>query len=180
MRTAKMLNPNSKRFSQAWRLYTSVFPSNERRPRHQLVGLLKNPQYYFAQVTEGNRLVGLLGLWKLPGFVFIEHMAIQKSRRDRGIGSSLLQKILQENPRVVLEVEPPQTEEQKRRIRFYERLGFQLNSYAYIQPTYSPQKKPVRLRLMTFPKGVSETEFFRIRRTLHTIVYGQKKPVVKV
>lgn len=104
MRLTRISNPKSKQFSQMWRLYTHAFPSHEQRPLHQQAGLLRNSQYSFIRVTEANRLVGLLGLWQLPGFAFIEHMAIQKSQRNKGIGSRLLQQVLRKNQCVVLEV----------------------------------------------------------------------------
>lgn len=42
--------------------------------------------------------------------------------------------IRQSGKPVLLEVEPPLGEMEQRRIGFYERLGFHLNPYAYVQP----------------------------------------------
>ena len=63
-------------------------------------------------------------------------------------------------------------------IKFYEQLGFKLNHFDYIQPSYGKDKKPVPLRLMSYPEMILKTEFYSIRNKLHTIVYGLEKPLL--
>lgn len=55
---------------------------------------------------------------------------------------------LHEDP-VVLEVEMPTEEMSKRRIGFYERLGFVLDHHVYFQPPYRKGEAFLEMRLMT-------------------------------
>ncbi len=82
------------------------------------------------------------------------------------------------NKKIVLETERPETDIARRRIRFYERLGFKLNRHNYTQPAYSPEKKPVPMFIMSHPKEITEQEFSAIREKLHKTVYGLEKPLI--
>ena len=62
----------------------------------------------------------------------------------------------------------------KRRIGFYERNGFFLNEYPYVQPPISQGRKPVPLMIMTSGAAISEKEFEEIRNTLYKEVYKIK------
>ena len=51
---------------------------------------------------------------------------------------------------VLIEVEHPETDEAKRRIKFYEQNGFKVRrEFNYVQPPYSPGQEPVAMLLMT-------------------------------
>jgi hypothetical protein len=45
-----------------------------------------------------------------------------------------------------------------RRLAFYARLGFVENPVDYMQPSYGPGKPRVRMRLLSFPRGLSDAE----------------------
>ena len=67
----------------------------------------------------------------------------------------------------------PETVLAARRIAFYERNGFFLNDFPYLQPPLSNGRDPVPLRVMTSGRAVSREEFERIKALLYTRVYGQ-------
>ena len=57
--------------------------------------------------------------------------------------------------------------------RFYERIDLTLYDYPYIQPAYTEESLPVKLRLM----GTIDTETIpldKVSDTLHREVYGCK------
>ena len=74
--------------------------------------------------------------------------------------------------RICLEVEFPDNEISRRRIGFYERNGFVLNNYPYIQPPISEGRNPVPLKIMTTDKGITEEQFNKIRALLYKYVYN--------
>jgi len=171
------LDTESAEFKSAWEIYESSFPSDERRNLNQQTELLKNPLYKFFAAYDNGSIVGIIGTWQIVDFVFIEHFAIKEGLRGTGLGTSLLNAFIP-GKRVVLETERPVNDTTRRRIGFYERLGFKLNTYNYTQPAYSPDKKPVPMFLMSCPETLSESEFVGIRRLLHTVVYGLEKPLI--
>ncbi|MBQ8992562.1 MAG: GNAT family N-acetyltransferase, partial [Turicibacter sp.] len=93
--------------------------------------------------------------------------------RGLGIGSKLVQEVLVEagNRRLILEVEPPVDELTKRRIGFYERLGFTLNPYDHYQAPLNPTTGVVELKIMSSLGALSQDEQKAYRRILNTKVY---------
>lgn len=159
-------------FAQAWQLYEEAFPEAERRSPEQQQALLGEPQYCFLSLLDNTTFKGLLGVWQLPGFCFIEHFAVVPGLRGQGIGSQALRQFMQSSATpMVLEVEPPQTESNRRRIKFYERLGFCLNGFDYRQPPYAQDKPWVPLLLMSYPEKLSTTTFQKVKEQLYRNVY---------
>ncbi|MNY54601.1 hypothetical protein D3C86_1904940 [compost metagenome] len=72
---------------------------------------------------------------------------------------------------MLLEVEPPAGELEQRRIGFYERLGFHLNPYDYVQPPLRTGQPDLPLRIMTYPRPIRKSEFQLYREILYTEVY---------
>lgn len=83
--------------------------------------------------------------------VFLEHFAVEQQLRGNGIGSQLMQyfKEITSPSLIVLEVEPPEGEKERRRIAFYQRMGFVLNSGEYFQPAFHEGMSELPLKLMS-------------------------------
>ncbi|MFY9150556.1 MAG: GNAT family N-acetyltransferase [Prolixibacteraceae bacterium] len=164
--TPEELNPG---FRQ---LYTEAFPPDERRDWQQLIELLNNPLFTIFQVYFQNEFAGFISIWKLTGFNFIEHFAIQESERDKGLGSKVLIPLLQkEQAPFILETEEPLSENSRRRIRFYEKLNFRINFFEYHQPPYSDGKNAVKMLLMSYPEKIQEINSCEITDQIHRTVY---------
>ena len=71
------------------------------------------------------------------------------------------------------EVELPETEMARRRIGFYQRGGFVLNPYPYVQPPISAGRNPLPLAIMSAPRAIGPEEFEEFRRLVYTRVYKQ-------
>ena len=172
--------PNSTAFKSLWKVYKKSFPANEQRPLWQQVQLISNPNYQLFGALQKKQLIGLMGVWGLSDFLFIEHMAIVPRKRNQGLGSRMLKQLLAKKvSKAILEVDPPGTSGSDRRIRFYEKAGFFLNRGNYFQPSYHPPKLPVKMRLMSYPKKLSKKRFEKIRNKIHAIVYGRSKPLLR-
>lgn len=179
MKFKKLKVTDSKEFNEAWNIYKNSFPSDERRTLKSQQELIKNNQYSFFKVTKDEALVAIIAIWNFQDFLFIEHLAAKKEMRGKGIGTELLKEYLSKSKKqIVLEVERPKNEIANKRIEFYKKIGFKLNDFDYIQPSYGIDKKPIPLLLMTYPKRISDSEFQSIRKKLHTIVYELDNPLI--
>ena len=100
---------------------------------------------------------------ELDDFCFVEHLAVSSGIRGGGLGGRFLDDFLQEHPRVILEVEPPESDIARRRIGFYERHGFFLNRYPYEQPPLRKECGYFPLLLMSSAAPLSEEAFLKVK-----------------
>ncbi len=169
--------PSFETFSKAYSLLEVSFPSDERRSFLNQQLLFQNkPSYEMLLSQDETSANALLTLWHFPRFIFVEHLAVSPNLRGQGHGSELIKKHLfsQKLP-VVLEVELPENSLARRRIEFYKRLGFTLNTYPYRQPPYEKGKAPLSLYLMSYPKELSKEDYEMVCENLYQTVYESKK-----
>ncbi len=161
----------TKDFDSIYRIMEQSFPDDERRPYDEQKELLLDSRYSIYAENGG-----FIAIWEFEEFVFIEHFAVDESKRNSGLGSKMLANFLGiTNKTVCLEVECPDTEIAKRRIGFYERNGFFLNEYEYFQPPISKGKNIVPLMIMTSKSKVTKEKFEKIRDTLYKEVYKYER-----
>ncbi|MEN7549404.1 GNAT family N-acetyltransferase [Rapidithrix thailandica] len=162
------MDTTNQEFQQLWAIYKEAFPSNERRSLQHQKKLLGETAYHFEPVKHQGNTCGLIGYWKFEDFWFIEHFALSTSERGRGTGSQYLKAFLEKCPvTVILEVELPDTPLAEKRIVFYERLGFRLNTFDYFQPSYQSGGPDLPLKVMSFPDLINAEMAF----SLHARVY---------
>lgn len=156
--------------SAAETLYISSFPPEERRPWCEICSNAGSLMLFGLFV--GDVQAGFVTLWDFDDFVYIEHFAVDSSRRGTGIGAGALEavKAFAGKP-LLLEVEPPEHPDvmARRRIAFYERCGFSMLDYDYIQPPYGAGLPSVPLRLMCTD---SRLDAAAAAAELHCKVYG--------
>jgi len=176
MNFVKLEDYDSQEFKEAWKIYESSFPLDEKRTFEVQKKILRNNLYDFFAVKKNDTLVAIITVWRFQEFLFIEHLAVIDFLRGKGVGTDLLKEYLSKtNEKIVLEVELPNTETATKRINFYEKIGFKLNSFNYIQPPYGKEKNHVPMILMSYPQTITELEFILIRDKLHRFVYEYKK-----
>lgn len=161
-------------FDKIYDLMKLSFPTNERRTYAEQKALLNTPQYSIAIVpgSDAQDLGAFLAFWTFDNLIFIEHFAVNPLSRNNGLGSAMLQEFIrQQTCMVCLEVELPENDLAKRRIRFYERNGFFLNEYPYVQPSLSDGRSPMPLLIMTSEQTVPEEGFKKIKCILYKYVY---------
>jgi ribosomal protein S18 acetylase RimI-like enzyme len=160
-------------FERVYEIMSASFPEIEYRTQIGQEELLRHPEYrLITELDENGRIIAFLAAWEFPMFRFIEHLAVDPSVRGGGIGKRLMEKFMNPSDKLtVLEVEIPENGVSCRRIRFYERLGFHLNDYSYVQPPLRSGGVDLPLKIMSCPKPLSEKEFLTCRALLYSKVY---------
>ncbi|MBE6643697.1 MAG: GNAT family N-acetyltransferase [Ruminococcaceae bacterium] len=141
-------------FEQLFLLMSSSFPPEEYRPKEKQLALLDDDDYCATVLKENGKVVAFIAVWRLKGFAFAEHFAVEKEKRNNGLGSKFLKEYLKSLPLpLVLEVENLDDEIPKRRIDFYKRLGFIETDICYDQPNFHNSDKIIPLKIMFHPNG---------------------------
>ena len=74
-------------YADAEQLIISAFPPEERRPTDkQKDATDHNPSFHSYAVTLDGQFAGLLNLWTLDGFDYVEHLATLPEMRGHGLG----------------------------------------------------------------------------------------------
>ncbi|RYM33439.1 GNAT family N-acetyltransferase [Brumimicrobium glaciale] len=152
-------------FQEAWELYLSAFPIDERRELAVQEKIFTHEDYHFEIVVIENEFIGFITWWQFEGLRYIEHFATLPIHRGKGYGKSILEKFISENEeQAILEVELPNSEIDKRRIGFYERLNFKLNPHKYQQLPYRFNGAKVDLMIMSYPTKIDEVKLAKFEK----------------
>lgn len=152
-------NVNEETFSTVYEKMSAAFPYEERRDFTDQRECMNDKRFCFFEIYDNDTAVGFISLWNLSGFVFIEHIAIDPDKRSDGYGSKAVELVKEAYKKpVILEAEAPETEQQIKRIKFYDRLGFKVNNYPYEQPSYHGGEG-VPLLILSYPHLLNESEF---------------------
>lgn len=145
-------------FEEIFHKMISAFPYEERRDSCDQEKCFDDNRFKYLKLTDNNNTVGFITLWLLDGFVYVEHLAVDKEFRGKGYGSLALELLKKTyNQPIILEVEKPLTPTQKKRVLFYEKAGFKMNDYPYIQPSYHGGEG-VPLELMSYPHTITQDQ----------------------
>ena len=158
------------------RILTVSFPPEERRSMEEVRRVLCGDLLEMLTLEESGRILGLLQVWNLEELVFLEHFAMHPDYRGRGLGAKMLQAVWDnwQKP-MILEVEPPKNEIQRRRIGFYQRNGFHLSEYPYLMPCLQGDGPALPLLLMSGPNPMTDEEAHRTALRLYETAYRDKK-----
>lgn len=161
-------------FDQIYSIMKDSFPVIEYRSYEGQKMLLSNPYYrLLTQEDEHGKVIAFLAGWEFESFRFVEHIAVSPVIRGGGRGRQLMEQFMKESALpVILEVEPPEDELKRRRIGFYERLGFQVGDHKYVQPPLREGQPELPLCIMSYPQRLTETEFHSYKEQLYREVYG--------
>lgn len=172
MELLKITPTESKLWEQVWRLYTESFPEWERRRISSHSRATEDVGFHTYIALENGNLLGLLFYWEYDKTIYLEHIAVNPAMRGKSIGSNIIRELIDKYPgySLLLEVDPPIDEISQRRVKFYERLGFVMNDYPYMHPSYSTNGKAHELRIMSFPTAISNDKFEEFRNYIKTKV----------
>ena len=150
-----------------------AFPKEEIRTYEGQLALLENPYYWLKRkLDDQGRLIAFMAVWEFEDFCFVEHLAVSRQARGNGIGGQMMQEYIRQSVHpLILEVEPPETDICKRRIAFYQRMGFQLNDFEYQQPPMRKGHGWYPLMIMSFPGSLMKQEFEPMKRRIYREVY---------
>lgn len=114
------------------RLYETAFPDEEQIPYEDIILLLDEMDIDYTAYYEGDMLVGLTMVLRLPRYNWGWYFAVRKELRGKGYGQHILSSVLAKyhggNPVVIdiespLQADAPNPEQRKRRHAFYLRNG---------------------------------------------------------
>ncbi len=175
MKRIKVTSDNKELFNKCWRLYTSAFPEEERRPLEYHLEALKRKEFLFEAIFDNEIFVGIICWWSFNEIIYIEHLAIEDNLRSFGYGKKILNLFIGEHLKpILLEVEAPEDDIKQRRIEFYKRIGFKLNGYNYAHPPYSGCEF-VELLVMTYPTAITRGELNRFINECFPIIHFRYK-----
>ena len=169
--------PSEAIFGGIYALMERSFPKSERRTENDLRKEFSEAEFRCACVLEQG-VSGFLNYWDFGALIYAEHFAVDPSLRGNGLGSRMMGELISraEGRRVILEAEPAALGDvAKRRIAFYERLGFSVNPYRYVQPPLSEGQPPVELVIMSTGGVMPEEEFALAKKLLYERVYAGKE-----
>ena len=145
------------------------FIPDEIRNRTDALEVFSDSLYTVYHAEMDGERVGFITVWELSEFAFAEHFVTYEGFRNKGYGKSALLALGEIYKNIVLEVEHPNTDMQRRRLAFYKRCGFSENPEPYMQPSYNKDSREVPLIIMSYPKRLENFE--KTVREIKTIVY---------
>ncbi|MBS5793491.1 MAG: GNAT family N-acetyltransferase [Lachnospirales bacterium] len=156
-------------FDAIYKILESSFEPFLHRGYERQKNLLNNANYNIITYEENKEILGFLSYWELDkNILFVEHFAVSSERRGSGIGKKIFNDFLNLDGDKFLEVEPPHTEIDKKRIKLYESFGFIFNNNEYYQSVYNKGDSKTRLHLMS-SKKIDEKTFNDIAEKIHNI-----------
>ena len=160
-------------FDDVYKIMKQSFPLEEIRGYEGQRALLDREDYFIKTYIHSGEVAGFCAYYELNDVLYIEHLACSPAVRGLGIGTKLVQEVLDEagERSVILEVEPPVDEMTKRRVAFYEKLDFHLNPYYHFQPPLNKDTDGVELKMMSSKGKITEEEQKAYRRLLNIHVY---------
>ena len=167
----KLCPVTAEEFSSVYDELERGFPPEERRDREDARTLLSEGRYSLLHVEEGGVRCGCVGLWRLNGFLFLEHLLTYPDYRNRGLGARVLSLLSAEGLPIVLEAEPPISPLAERRLGFSARCGFHRDPLPYLQPPYRKGDAPTPLCLLSYPRPLSDAA--AVASVLYREVYGK-------
>jgi len=158
-------------------LYEGAFPQKERRKWELLARMIGTvPEMRLQVIMEEEKPIGFMTIWKLKDWCFLEHFAISPAERGKKHGEQVMLDFIKDS-RVLLEVEPPVSEDATRRINFYKRAGLVCLSFPYLQPSYKKTGRPYKMVLMSNVPDAGESAYAEIVNLIFEKVYGSSRRV---
>jgi len=156
-------------FDLVYSIMEKSFPVTEMRTYEYLKKQLLEPKF---QIWLNKEKTTFITVWSFDNFYYIEHFASEPSERGKGTGKEVIEEIIRRSGKtVVLEAEPVETPIQQRRIAFYERAGFKVNSPYFFQPAMREDVEGVELKILSCPNFLTDDEFEEVKNTLYAEVY---------
>ncbi|NEW84164.1 MAG: GNAT family N-acetyltransferase [Mariniphaga sp.] len=170
----QMKDADDPNFIAFWNIYNTSFPLNERRVFNQQTEVFKKQEYQVDAYLSDNQIIGFIAYWTTKDFIFVEHLAITPEVRSNGFGSAILKPFIErETIPVILEIEPVINDLTRRRLKFYESLGFVRNDHIHYQPPYHHEDQPLLLDVLTWPHTIDQELYRQFSQFLKNTVMGK-------
>lgn len=168
-----MYTIKSNEFDHAYKIMEAAFPNSELRTYAKIKEFFIREELRLFGIKEENTLSGVIMCWECDTCIFLENFAVDKAARGKGLGSLLLKEIQNYyiDKLIILEIEKPYDDLSERRLHFYERNGFILSDYGYMQPQINVEVNTIYLMIMSYPKSIDQEQFIAIKDDLFRNVY---------
>ncbi|WP_134685076.1 GNAT family N-acetyltransferase [Brevibacillus migulae] len=121
------------------KIYEEAFPLEGKKSRTIIQRMFEKHMCQLHTIAKGSEIIGmaLTGIDKKAGALIIDYLAVRKEARGSGNGRRLLDHIKEwarfhtECKGIIVEVEADPTEENRKRIHFWEANGFHLTDYVH-------------------------------------------------
>lgn len=152
-------------------IYTVSFPIYEQRDELQQTKAFEDKRYHLIIKTNEDKLVSFIAYWDFKNYVYIEHLAVNSELRGQNKGSELLEDFAEFISKIaILEIDPPIDEISKKRQKFYEKLGYEVNPYIHFHPAYKEGYVPHELVVLSLNRQLDKGEYYEFYDDLCNIV----------
>ncbi len=160
-------------FEEVFKIMQDAFPLEEYRDYEGQKKSLSDDKYNIkTQKLENGKIISFIAFWEFEDFIYIEHFATDLKFRGKGVGTQFLKDFISSSEKtIILEAEPPQDGISKKRIVFYERIGFVTNEYDYLQPPLRKNTQPFELLVLSLNKALSKNAFENFKKSVYSAVY---------
>lgn len=152
MKRIRITDPGDPLFARAWELYNNSFPLHEQRLAADQQAVLADEGYHFEVLEQAGRFIGILLYWENARFIYIEHLAIEPAYQGGGMGTKIMDTLMQAGKKIILEIDPIEDQRSANRLNFYTSMGFKENAYLHIHPPYRAEYEGHRLHLLSWPE----------------------------
>ena len=166
---------SAEKANQVLEMMEEAFPPAGRRTREAQRALMEHPLYQVCTAEANGKVQAFMALWTLRKMTFFEHFAVNRKLQADGVGGEMLRWLAERYAPCVLETEPPENENARRRIAFFERHGLHLNRQAYDRLPMRPGSVKTPMCLMSCPEPLSDGMFHAARREIYRHAYGAEE-----
>lgn len=160
-------------FNDIYDLMEFSFPKSELLGKEVHYQNFQRPDFYGKKYEDEKGLAAFIIGYQEEQYLFLEYFAVRADLRQHGIGSQFLKTLINQesHQNIYLEVELPETEIAKRRIGFYQRQGFLLNTCDYKMPTLDNGYGGCPLYVMSYPNTIKPEDFPNIKESFYKKIY---------
>lgn len=170
LRSVRLRCAESPLFGELWQLYQDSFPMEEQRPfLWQKEAMRQEESFHCLRLEDEEGLAGLMFYWEFPFCRYLEHFAIASSRRGQGLGRRALDILHREGSPVILEIEPVVDERTRRRLRFYQSVGYARLPWPHAQLPFRRGGKELPMELLSYPVAMTKEQVEAFQSSLRSI-----------
>mgnify|MGYP001028533630 CR=1 FL=1 len=152
-------------------IYTISFPVYEQRNPKQQKEAFSDSRYHLIAKIEEEKFISFIAYWEFENYIYIEHLAVNPELRGQNKGSELLKDFADiMSKTIILEIDPLTDEISRKRLVFYEKLGYKTNPYKHFHPPYDKSYTPHQLVVLSLNRQVDQKEYEQFHSDLSHIV----------
>lgn len=131
MKLVRITSSTDPRIARVPELYEEAYPIEERTETSRLLQMIEVcPLMTFNVIMDDDdEFAGMAVIWELGICRYLLYLAVLKEKRNKGLGAATLKSLKEESDLpIILEVELPSDALKQRRVRFYIRNGFHIET----------------------------------------------------